>query len=70
MLQKLFNNGGRKFWMVGGMLIAALLNSALGLGISEETINACLLAAVAGSGTIALEDGIRALFGVKEKTDA
>ena len=68
MLQKLFATGGRKFWMVGGMIVAALLNDVLGLGVSQDTITACLLAAIGGSGAIALEDGLKALFGVKKET--
>ena len=72
MLQKLFANGGRKFWIVGGVIIVAVLNDILGLGVTQDTISDCLLAAVGGSGAIALEDGLRALLGLKtkEKPDA
>ena len=62
MLQKLFANGGRKLWLVGGVIIIAILNDSLGLGVAKETISDCLLAAVGGSGAIALEDGLKALF--------
>lgn len=66
MLQRLFDNGGRKLWLVVLGIGIATLNELVGLGISAETIKAILLAAVGGSGTIALEDGLKALFGVKK----
>lgn len=68
MLKKLFENGGRKLWLVGGVIAVAILNDACGLGVSEGTITKCLYAAVGGSGTIALEDGLKALFGLKKST--
>lgn len=66
MLKKLFENGGRKLWLVAGVIVLAVLNDILPLGISEETIRWSLTAAVGGSGTIALEDGLKALLGWKK----
>ena len=65
MFTYLFESGGRKLWLVLVGVILAALNEPLGIGISKETIDSILLAVVGGSGTIALEDGLRALFGVK-----
>lgn len=66
-MQKIFENGGRKLWLIGGVIMLAYLNEAIGLGVSSETIKHCLYAAVGGSGTIALEDGLRALFKKEER---
>lgn len=65
MLSFLFDNGGRKLWLIVVGVVLAAINEPLGLGISSATIDSILLAVVGGSGTIALEDGLRALFGVK-----
>jgi uncharacterized membrane protein YjjP (DUF1212 family) len=59
-------NGGRKFWLVLIVIMFAFLSEAFALGISRETIRDCLIAAVGGSGAIALEDSLRALFGQKK----
>ena len=59
-------NGGRKFWLVLIVIIFAFLSEAFALGISRETIRDCLIAAVGGSGAIALEDSLRVLFGQKK----
>jgi hypothetical protein len=69
MLEKLkgFLSGGRKYRLVLAVILVALVNDLAGLGIKADTISDCLLAAVGGSGTIALEDGLRALFGAKPK---
>lgn len=70
-MKKFFESvGGRKLALVGAALLVAVLNDTIGLGISQETINKIILGAVGGSGTIALEDGLKALFAKKEKTDA
>lgn len=66
----LINLGGRKFWLVVVALLISVINSVLGLGISEATIQAILIAAVAGGGTIALEDGLRAAFAAKKHDNA
>lgn len=64
---KEFFVGGRKYRLVLSVILVALVNDLAGLGIAKDTISDCLLAAVGGSGTIALEDGLRALFGAKAK---
>jgi hypothetical protein len=71
MFEKLkeFFGGGRKYRLVLGVILVALVNDLAGLGISSDTISDCLLAAVGGSGTIALEDGLRGLFGAKPKPE-
>ncbi len=69
-MRKFFESvGGRKLALVAGALVLAVVNELAGLGISQETIEAVILGAVGGSGTIALEDGLRALFAKKDSTD-
>ena len=70
MIKKLFESGGRKLWLVLAMIVFAILNEAVGLGVSKETIEACLWTAVGGSGTIAIEDGLKARFSKKEDSNA
>lgn len=60
-------NGGRKYQLALLFLILAAVNDAVGLGITKETLDVCLVAVLGGSGTIALEDGLRALVGAKPK---
>lgn len=59
--------GGRKLLLVAGALVLAALNEIIGLGISKETTNMIICGAVGGSGTIALEDGLKAMFAKKEE---
>ena len=66
MLKALFANGGRKLWLVGGVIAIAIANDIASLGVAQDTITQCLYAAVGGSGTIALEDGLKALFGIRK----
>lgn len=61
--------GGRKMVLIAASLLLAALNEGLGWGISQDTIETVIYGAVGGSGTIALEDALRALF-KKEKPDA
>lgn len=65
MLDAIFSNGGRKLWLVVGAIVIAVLNEMLSLGVSKETIQLVIIAALGGSGSIALEDGLKGLFGVK-----
>jgi len=60
--------GGRKLAVIAGTILLAVLNESLGLGVSKETIQSCLTAAICGSGAIALEDALKALFTKKEDT--
>lgn len=64
-LKTVSGDGGRKYRLVLITILIAVVNEVLKLGVSQDTIDACLLAAVGGSGTIALEDGLKALFGAK-----
>ena len=62
-MKKLFESvGGRKLLLVALALVLAVVNEVLKLGISQETIQTVVWGSVGGSGTIALEDGLKALF--------
>jgi hypothetical protein len=65
MFDWLFDNGGRKLWLVLVAIVIAVLNATVGLGVDAETIKYILLAAVGGSVSIAAEDGVRAIADAK-----